>query len=134
MEEEKARQEAANKGSSESGSSSSAMVTDAPKSASAMEGDEDAMLAKALAMSMGKTEDEDVKMQDLTEEDQIARAIELSMSAGGTAASTSQTAPLDPSFMNSVLGSLPGVDPNDPRIKTAIAKQKEEEEKKDGSK
>lgn len=89
MEEEKARQEAVNKGSSETGgSSSSAMATDAPKSASAIEGDEDVMLAKALAMSMGKTEDDDVKMTDLTEEDQIARAIELSMSAGGTAEST----------------------------------------------
>ncbi len=42
--------------------------------------DEDAMLAKALAMSMGgPSGEEDVPMQDASEEAQMARAIEMSM-------------------------------------------------------
>mmetsp|Transcript_7596 Transcript_7596/g.23969 ORF Transcript_7596/g.23969 Transcript_7596/m.23969 type:complete len:111 (-) Transcript_7596:303-635(-) len=40
----------------------------------------------------------------------------------------------DPSFLQSVLGSLPGVDPNDPRIQSVLQKQdgdkKEDEDKK----
>jgi 26S proteasome regulatory subunit N10 len=58
---------------------------------------------------MGEAEDEDADAE-------IQRAIAMSMNPDENM--------LDPSF----LGSLPGVDPNDPRIKDA-GKKKEEEKK-----
>lgn len=43
---------------------------------------------------------------------------------------------VDPDFMSSVLSSLPGVDPNDPRIKDALnnmsEKKNDKADKKDG--
>lgn len=38
--------------------------------------------------------------------------------------SSSTSTVQDPSFMSSVLGSLPGVNPEDPRIKNALQQQK----------
>lgn len=44
---------------------------------------------------------------------------------------------MDPTFVNSLLSGLPGVDPNDPKIKAAMAQMgkkdgdKKDEEKKD---
>jgi hypothetical protein len=38
---------------------------------------------------------------------------------------------MDPALMSSILGSLPGVNPDDPRIKSALdGKKKEDESKK----
>ena len=54
-----------------------------------------------------------------TEEDEMAAAIRLSMGQNE----------IDPAFMSDVLGSLPGVDSNDPRIKDALKKKKEEDKK-----
>eukprot|EP00158_Paraphelidium_tribonemae_P003883 Partr_v1_DN26444_c0_g1_i3_m24147 putative 26S proteasome nonATPase regulatory subunit len=111
MEEERARQEATNPTPAKAG--------DAAGGAQPMivEGSEDAMLAQALAMSMGGAAggNGDVQMQDLTEEEQMARAIQMSVDGS---ASASNAANVD---MNSVLGSLPGVDPNDPRFKNALS-------------
>jgi 26S proteasome regulatory subunit N10 len=53
-------------------------------------------------------------MEDLGDDDELARALQMSMDQ--SASSSAQ----DPKFMSSVLGSLPGVDPNDPRIKDAL--------------
>lgn len=78
LEEEKARQDAekTKQGGSGEGDSSSAMVIEQPAAISG--GTEDDMLAQALAMSMGR-ENEDVQMEELTEEEQMARAIQMSV-------------------------------------------------------
>lgn len=67
-------------------------------------------------------------MEGLTEEQEIARAIQLSMAGHDGAASGSgankggefDEAMQDPDFMNSVLGSLSGVDTADPRIQNVL--------------
>ncbi|KAH8549858.1 hypothetical protein BGW37DRAFT_468928 [Umbelopsis sp. PMI_123] len=139
LEEEKARQEAEaakNKAAAAEGSSSKSKETDMAidtGSGSHAEGDdsEDAELQAALAMSMGGVQTEDVDMSDLTEEEQISRAIELSMGDG-----SGDQEEANPDFMSSVLSSLPGVDPNDPRIKDALKnmsdKKDDKSDKKDG--
>jgi len=136
LEEEKARQEAEaakNKAAAAEGSSSKSQAADmAVDSGAHAEGEdtEDAELQAALAMSMGGAQNEDVDMSDLTEEEQISRAIELSMGGSGSQEEA------NPDFMSSVLSSLPGVDPNDPRIKDALNNMSEKKDdkgdKKDG--
>jgi hypothetical protein len=85
MEEEKARQDAT-KGPDAGTSKAEPMSVEPAQSA------EDAMLAQALAMSMGGAavrfmgvsslfQDTDVAMEDLSEEDQLARALQMSMDA-----------------------------------------------------
>ncbi|KAJ3096949.1 hypothetical protein HDU97_005424 [Phlyctochytrium planicorne] len=95
MEEERARQEASAGGqASEGGSSSSAVVAEVPMD---MSNDEDEMLAQALALSME-----------------------------GASGGADDSAPMDATpeqseeFMSNLLGTLPGVDPNDPRIRNAM--------------
>jgi 26S proteasome regulatory subunit N10 len=95
-------------------------------------------------------------MEGLTEEQEMQRAIQMSMSDNNSSATTNNPAGgdfdeamQDPDFMSSVLGSLSGVDTNDPRIQNVLqgfsssansaeedAKKKEEEDakKKDESK
>ena len=80
-------------------------------------------------------------MEGLTEEQEMQRAIQMSMGGGsghdGAGASTEE-AMNDPDFMNSVLGSLSGVDPTDPRIQNVLQgfssasnnSSKEEEDRK----
>ena len=41
---------------------------------------------------------------------------------------------MDPSFVNSLLSGLPGVDPNDPKIQAAMAQITKKEDKKDEDK
>ena len=58
---------------------------------------------------------------------------------GAAAATTDESNPtLDPAFLQSVLGSLPGVDPNDPRIQSVLQSMpppdKKDDEKKEGDK
>jgi 26S proteasome regulatory subunit N10 len=90
LEEEKARQEAEaakNKGSAPSateGSSSQAQTSDMAVDSGVGDDGDDAELQAALAMSMGGAQDEDVDMNELSEEEQIKRAIELSMGGGGS--------------------------------------------------
>lgn len=81
-------------------------------------------------------------MEGLTEEQEMQRAIQMSMSDSNTSQSTTNPAGdfdeamQDPDFMNSVLGSLSGVDTNDPRIQNVLqgfsssANSAEEEAKK----
>lgn len=130
-------------------------------------GDEDALLQQALAMSMAESQPnnddaqaeaskEDSKPSaestvmdtDVAEDDEDAAmqmAIRMSMLAndeGNTesaASSSSQQQPQfqDPQFVNELLGSLPGVDPNNPEIRSALEnlnksnKEKEDDKKSD---
>ncbi|KAL3897021.1 MAG: hypothetical protein SGCHY_003696 [Lobulomycetales sp.] len=108
MEEEQARQQAV------AGTDATAPTPPAVASAT------DDELAQALAMSMNQ-DDQEMKdamdTEDAEADAEIQRAIAMSLG---------QNSELDPSF----LGTLPGVDPNDPRIKDAANKKKEDEGKK----
>ncbi|KAI8927086.1 hypothetical protein BC831DRAFT_453877 [Entophlyctis helioformis] len=127
MEEERARQEKT------AGPGDAAAPAGGSSSGAAAGGGtiEDDMLAQALAMSMGDraapapAASEDVEMLD--EDEAMARAIAMSMGDATGGASGG----IDPNFMSSVLNSLPGVNPNDPRIQSALqggSKSAEEEE------
>ncbi|KAJ1658334.1 proteasome regulatory particle base subunit rpn10 [Dispira simplex] len=104
MEEEQARQAAASKST---GSADTA-------SATAGEGKAPATLSI----------DRDVAMGEANEDEELARAIALSMETsqpasteqGSTTSGQQQTT----EWVSSVLGSLPGVDPNDPRLQNAM--------------
>mmetsp|Transcript_5377 Transcript_5377/g.7383 ORF Transcript_5377/g.7383 Transcript_5377/m.7383 type:complete len:466 (-) Transcript_5377:216-1613(-) len=124
-------------------------------------GDEDALLQQALAMSMGDSgsaapeEAEDEKkpaagdaMEEDDEDEDAAMQLALQMSmnpseepssaaASGEAKAEGQQQQefQDPQFVNQLLGSLPGVDPNDPGIQNALKTlNADDKEKKDDSK
>ncbi|KAF9195169.1 hypothetical protein BGZ51_004596 [Haplosporangium sp. Z 767] len=134
LEEERARQEAASGGAAktEGGAdkgSEGATAAAASGAAAAGAGQpmsiEDDLLAQALASSQG---DGDHDMEGLTEEQEMQRAIQMSMAgndgsaagAGANKGSDFDEAMQDPDFMNSVLGSLSGVDTSDPRIQNVL--------------
>ncbi|KAF9136673.1 hypothetical protein BGX30_010957 [Mortierella sp. GBA39] len=137
LEEERARQEAASGGAPKAEEGGAKAEGGAVAAAGGVEDD---LLAQALASSQA---DGDHDMEGLTEEQEMQRAIQMSMSDTNP---TSQTATnpagdfdeamQDPDFMNSVLGSLSGVDTNDPRIQNVLqgfsssANSAEEEAKK----
>lgn len=121
MEEERARQETL----AGPKPSAVAMETDQPQQSAS--NDEDELLAQALALSMNPKADEDVAMEDLSEEEQMRRALEMSMSDGNEASSHPSILN-NPEFLQNVLGNLPGVNPNDPRLKDA-GKKKDDEKK-----
>ncbi|BDA40933.1 26S proteasome non-ATPase regulatory subunit 4 [Coccomyxa sp. Obi] len=126
--------------------------------------DEDALLQQALAMSMqvdsaGGLENAatsaapsaaapsassgvDVGMFD-TEDEDLRLALQMSMAGDGAEAGKEKQGAVtdvlnDTDYVNSLLGSLPGVDPNDPALQGALASltkstdNKEEEEKEEG--
>jgi len=122
--------------------------------------DEDALLQQALAMSMNEAMDSPaseeeqkgagtaaatstLEQPDMMDEDAAMQlALQMSMQAdndeqpsqgtASAAASTPQQSQFqDPQFVNQLLGSLPGVDPNDPAIQNAL-KNLNQSEKKDG--
>merc|ERR1712127_417019 len=72
--------------------------------------------------AMDEDDDEDAAMQV---------ALAMSMGEGGddAAESSGQQQLQDPAFVNQLLGSLPGVDPDDPAIQEAL--RKANEDKKD---
>lgn len=83
-------------------------------------------------MSMNQ-DDQEMKdamdTEDAEADAEIQRAIAMSLGQVypvSPSCSPIQNSELDPSF----LGTLPGVDPNDPRIKDAANKKKEDEGKK----
>ena len=100
----------------------SPVVPDAPMADAGDEDDDEAMqLALAMSMSQGGGD--------------AAAATPAAPADGAAAAANPELTAMfqDPSFVQSVLGSLPGVDPNDPRIRSVIdSLPKEGEEKKDG--
>lgn len=100
MEEEKARQDAVQKASGEAAGEPMAVETTVPAGGMT---DEDAMLAQAIAMSM--------------------EASGAPQTEGAGSASKPPAAAQDEQFMQSMLGSLPGVNPNDPRFKQQSGSQ-----------
>lgn len=93
-----------------------------------MEFEEEALLRQAIAMSQGQLVEEEEDEEDDEEEDeeeQLKRALQLS--------EASQLTDLDPQFLANVLGTLPGVDRNDPRIQSTIQNlaDPKKEDKKD---
>jgi 26S proteasome regulatory subunit N10 len=119
--------------------------------------EEEALLQQALAMSMNENEpaqaDKSEGNQDHskpaasmdTEEDDEAAAMQMALqmslqqesNAGDESKADSEQQQFqDPQFVNQLLGSLPGVDPNDPAIQNALSNLKDGEKKnedKDGS-
>ena len=152
MEEERARQERAVIAAAGAEGGQDAEMSDA--TAPAMElalSEEDALLQQALAMSMnendppadaleeGKQELADIETDDADEDAAMQMALQMSMQPDEEEeAKTDQFQ--DPHFVNQLLGSLPGVDPNDPQIQSALRnfnesdkKEESKDETKDGS-
>ena len=109
--------------------------------------DEDALLAEAIAMSMAEGrmhEEAEHKDTVMTEEDELLRALALSNAMGDEDPSAISDALQNPELLGSILSSLPGVDPNDPRIKSVLEglsgekkdddKSKDKDQKEGGSK
>lgn len=151
MEEQRQRQEAENK----DGKSGEAMQTDAPADAPAAGGapasNEDALLMSAINSSLGNVgggTGGGPDYSNMTEDEQIALAIQMSMAestdstpAPSTEPSTTEPTPTameteqsstmeeipdysavmsDPAFLQHLVGSLPGVDPNSEAIQNAM--------------
>lgn len=106
--------------------------------------EEEALLQQALAMSMNENEPkaEDAAGGDTkpaamdTEEDEDAAmqmALQMSMAGEGGAPAEGQQFQ-DPAFVNELLGSMPGVDPNDPEIQEALRQAKKKKEDEEGKK
>jgi 26S proteasome regulatory subunit N10 len=148
MEEERARQQriaaqqAAEQQSSAAEDSKDTEMGDAALSAMDMGfSEEEALLQQALAMSMNENEpkhpaeEEDSKpaAEAAMEEDDEAAAMQLalqmSMQTEQEGNKGSDMHVNDPQFVNQLLGSLPGVDANDPAIKDALQNLRD---KKDG--
>jgi len=170
MEEQRARQEAENAAGGGAGAANPAdpAQTTKEKVESAGGGtgaEDDPVLARALAMSVdqseGSAEDKsDVNLDAMTEDEQIAYAMRMSMQQEAAAASAAEGAEKmdvdeqsadkgdedyseamnDPAFLQSVLESLPGVDPQSDAVRQAVGAmsrsgtdntKKEDSEKKD---
>lgn len=145
LEEERARQEAAAAAAASGGDAegdaaaapaeaeAKTPAAEAPAAGAASEDvsmmDEDALLQRAFALSMGGEGDAAGGGED---DPALQAALAMSMQedqAGGAGAGAAD--PLaDANYVNSILSSLPGVDPNDPSIQQALqgdAEKKEEE-------
>lgn len=135
MEEERARQESASAAAlkEENGAGD-----DAKKPAANTNDESDDLMAKALAMSMQQSDSGLTGNGNSTEDEEMQAALALSMQSATSSSSTEETksdtttaqappapAPsaaafLDAGFVNTLLSGLPGVDPNDPKIKAAM--------------
>ncbi|KAG0207571.1 Inorganic pyrophosphatase [Mortierella sp. GBA30] len=124
LEEERARQESASGAAAKTEGADSTTAAAQAGGSSGMSIEDD-LLAQALASSQG---DQDHDMEALTEEQEMQRAIQMSMAAGNESATGTDSnkggdfdeAMQDPDFMSSVLGSLSGVDTSDPRIQNVL--------------
>jgi len=119
-------------------------------------GDEDALLQQALEMSMAETQtaptpstvgdstkppvDADAPMHDDEEDENAAMQMALQMSMqvdeGGEGGGQPPQQFQDPQFVSQLLGSLPGVNPNDPAIRNALENyqsSKDDDGDKEGS-
>ncbi|XP_014367716.2 26S proteasome non-ATPase regulatory subunit 4 [Papilio machaon] len=92
-------------------------------------------MERALAMSLGR------EAMELSEEEQIALAMEMSMQQEAPQAEESMDVPEeyaevmnDPAFLQSVLENLPGVDPQSEAIRNAMSTIKKDKEEKDDKK
>lgn len=94
--------------------------------------EEEALLQQALAMSMNEneTKEEDSKpsadAMDTEDVDDETSAIAKSGERGDQGQ--------DPQFVNDLLGNIPGVDPNDPAIQSALRNLNQGGDKKEGEK
>merc|ERR1712106_232404 len=140
MEEQRARQVA-------EGGAVEAPAGDETQGASENESSEEALLQRALAMSMdtGDTGDtQERELASMTEEEQIAFAMQMSMADSDTVADSSKSESMDvdtkeedyseamndPAFLQSVLQNLPGVDPQSEAVRNAMGAMKEDKEEK----
>jgi 26S proteasome regulatory subunit N10 len=149
MEEERVRQERATAAAAQEESKDTDMADAATADAGLSE--EDALLQQALAMSMqendpvpsGDTKPSAAATMMETDDDEDAAmlmAIQMSMQteendSKPSQESTSNQQFQDPAFVSELLGSMPGVDANDPEIQEALRKaaaKKEEEKDKKG--
>ena len=157
MEEERARQErlaaqaapeaAAEETKDDEMADASAEAAAPPAAPSAMDlglSEEEALLQQALAMSMNENEppaaEEDSKpaasMETEEEDDEAAAmqlALQMSLAQAEEETAAAKEEPKqqfqDPQFVNQLLGSLPGVNPNDPAIQSALSNiQKDDDE------
>ena len=161
MEEERARQERVAAQAAEQQESKDAEMTDAGAAAPPAEApvaaamdmglsEEEALLQQALAMSMNENEpaseskEEDSKpssaaaMETEGVDDETAAmqmALQMSMAADGENAASGEAkgGEADPGFVNDLLGSIEGVDPNDPHIQSALRNLNQGDDKKDDS-
>jgi 26S proteasome regulatory subunit N10 len=161
MEEERARQErlAAQQPSAPEESKDAEMTdagaTPAPPAAAAAASmdmglsEEEALLQQALAMSMNENEpkesgaEEEGKPAAAMEEDDEAAAMQLALQMSmqseakkeeGKSGEGEQQQFQDPQFVNQLLGSLPGVNPNDPAIQSALQNLNQGDKKDDDKK
>jgi len=148
MEEQRARQQAEAGGGQESGAPVVGGAED--------ESSEEAMLQRALAMSMDTAEPGTAApapardLSTMTEEEQIAYAMQMSMADAEKADQKSESMDVDekdedysevmndPAFLQSVLQNLPGVDPQSEAVRKAVGegtgKEEKDKEKKDDEK
>ncbi|KAK4760822.1 hypothetical protein SAY87_005715 [Trapa incisa] len=156
MEEERARQEAAAKKAAEDAAKEKGgeqptthdtAMTEGP-SASASEAnekkddlmdDENALLQRALEMSMDDTtSSHDLRDTDMSEaaadDPDLQLALQLSVQEGTKEGNDMSKLLADQSFVSSILATLPGVDPNDPSVKDLLASMGNQTEKKDEDK
>jgi len=147
MEEQRARQqaEAGSTPGPQEGMEVGGGVAANPAAAGEEDTSEEAMLQRALAMSMGGVEEAAPDLAAMTEEEQIAYAMRMSMADGGgeeAAAGPQESMEVDekedysevindPAFLQSVLQNLPGVDPQSEAVKNAVGAMKEEKKKED---
>jgi len=148
MEEERARQEAESKTDPQSNQSIQVPPSKTQDVEMADPTEDDDLLAEAIKMSMQQTPTQvqptlvqsDTEMQESSEEQEMELALKMSTQS----TKPEQTSDLnkvmeDADFVNSVLMSLPGVKPNDDRIKNVLASigksnEKKESEEKDENK
>ncbi|XP_055855582.1 26S proteasome non-ATPase regulatory subunit 4 [Episyrphus balteatus] len=111
---------------------------------------EEAMLQRALAMCNEGPEDNMPDFANMTEEEQIAFAMQMSMQDADETVTqqakrpkTDEAAPMevdedysevigDPAFLQSVLENLPGVDPQSEAIRDAVGSLNKDKDKKSG--
>ncbi|KAJ8968925.1 hypothetical protein NQ314_002017 [Rhamnusium bicolor] len=152
MEEQRQRQEDEARRAKEVSSAETGVKTETIKE----EPSEEAMLERALAMSMEEggeqaatTNRAPVDFANMTEDEQIAFAMQMSMQdaqESSTSATAAKEEPMevegdedysevmnDPAFLQSVLENLPGVDPQSEAIRQAVGslKDKKKEDKPD---
>merc|ERR1712194_558274 len=101
-----------------------------------MGNDEDALLQQALAMSMAEnqgdaTEEAATGDDNDDDDDAMQMALAMSMQGEGEEKTAEGQQFQDPAFVNQLLGSLPGVNPDDPAIQEALRKANEDADKSD---
>lgn len=107
------------------------------------DGDMDPELAMALRMSLQEEEErqrrtepqqqetsEDAVMEDMDEDEQIRRAIQMSLMEGGEEEKEGE----NNDVVASLIGSLPGVDPNDPALQNALGGGNDDDKDEDKNK